>query len=44
MEDKRVKQFFSESGYQWKEGGHKEKMNEDEYGECIVYSYMKIEE
>jgi hypothetical protein len=26
------------------DGRHKEKMNEGEYGGCILYSYLKIEE
>jgi hypothetical protein len=26
------------------EGGHKERVREGEYGRCILYSYMKIEE
>jgi hypothetical protein len=25
-------------------GRHKERVNDDEYGECTLYSYMKIEE
>jgi hypothetical protein len=28
----------------WEGVGYKERMNESEYGECILYSYMKIEE
>jgi hypothetical protein len=44
MKGKRVKQIFSGSWYQWKVGGHKEKKNECKYGECILYSYMKLEE
>jgi hypothetical protein len=31
-------------GYQWEGGGHKERGNEGEYGGCILYLYMQIEE
>jgi hypothetical protein len=44
MKDGRVKQVFSRDGYQCGRGGHKESVNESEYGGCILYSYMKIEE
>jgi hypothetical protein len=27
-----------------KGGGHKERVNECEYGRCVLYLYMKIEE
>jgi hypothetical protein len=37
--DRKVKQVFYGGGYQW-EGI---RVNEDEYGGCILYSYMKIE-
>jgi hypothetical protein len=35
---------FSRGGYQWKVCGHKERGNEGEYGGCILYPHMKIEE
>jgi hypothetical protein len=44
MKDRRVKQVFSGGGYQWEGGRHKKRVNEGEYGGCILYSYMKIEE
>jgi hypothetical protein len=25
-------------------GGHKERLNENEYGDCILYLYIKIKE
>jgi hypothetical protein len=31
-------------GYQWESSGHKERVNEDEYGGCVLYLYMKTEE
>jgi hypothetical protein len=31
-------------GLFWEVGGHMERMNESEYGKCILYSYMNIEE
>jgi hypothetical protein len=40
---RRVKWVFSRGGCQWDRGGHKERVNEGEYGGCILYSYMKIE-
>jgi hypothetical protein len=30
--------------YQREVGGHEEKVYEGEYGDCILYLYMKIEE
>jgi hypothetical protein len=30
--------------YQWKEGGHKEKVKEGEYGETIKYSCVKMKQ
>jgi hypothetical protein len=30
--------------YQWEVGGPNERGNEGEYGGCILYPYMKIEE
>jgi hypothetical protein len=44
MQDRRVKYIFSRDGFQWEVGGHKERNNEGEYGECVLYPYMKIEE
>jgi hypothetical protein len=44
MKGKKVKHLFSRGGDQWEVGGHKEKVNECEYGECVLYSYMRIEE
>jgi hypothetical protein len=42
---RREKEVFSGCGYQWKEGGgHKDRWNEGEYGGCILYTYMKIEQ
>jgi hypothetical protein len=38
------KKVFARGGYQWEVGGPKERGNEGEYGECILYRYMKIEE
>jgi hypothetical protein len=35
---------FSRDGYQWEGSGQKERENEDEYGECILCPYMKLEE
>jgi hypothetical protein len=29
--------------YQWEEGGHKERVKEDEFGRDIMYSCMKME-
>jgi hypothetical protein len=33
-----------QEGYQWQAGKHKDKGDEDEYGGCILYPYMKTEE
>jgi hypothetical protein len=44
MKSRKIKQVLSRGGYQWKGGGHKERVNEGEDGECILYSCMKIEE
>jgi hypothetical protein len=44
MRDKRAKQVFCRSEYQWESGSHKERVNEGEYGRCIFYSDTKIEE
>jgi hypothetical protein len=38
MKDWRGKQVFSRGGYQWEWRGHKERVNEGEYGGCILYS------
>jgi hypothetical protein len=44
MKDRKIKQVLSGCGYQWEGGGDKERVKEGEYGECILYSYMKIEQ
>jgi hypothetical protein len=44
LKDRRVKQVLSRGGYQWEVRGQKERRNKGEYGGCILYSYMKIEE
>jgi hypothetical protein len=44
MKDRKVTQIFSKGGYQVGGDGHKETVNEGEYGSCILYSYVKIEE
>jgi hypothetical protein len=36
--DRKVKQVLSKGRYQWKRGGHKKRVKEDEYGGCIIYS------
>jgi hypothetical protein len=41
---KKVKQILSRGGYQWEGSGHKERVNEYEYGGFILYSNMKIRE
>jgi hypothetical protein len=41
---KEERKIFSEGGYQWVWEGHKERVNKGEYGRCILYSYIKIEE
>jgi hypothetical protein len=41
MKDRRIKQVFL--GIRWG-GRHKEWVNEGEYGECILYPYIKIKE
>jgi hypothetical protein len=38
MKGRREKQIFSGAGYQWEGGGHKERVNEGEYGRCIFIS------
>jgi hypothetical protein len=38
MKGRREKQIFSGAGYQWEGGGHKERVNESENGEYILYS------
>jgi hypothetical protein len=43
MKVRRCKQVFSKDGTS--DGGrHKERVNENEYGGCIMCSYMKTEE
>jgi hypothetical protein len=44
MKERRIKEVFPRGGYQWERCGYKERMNEGEYGKCILYSYMKIKE
>jgi hypothetical protein len=44
MKDSRIKQGLLWGIYQCVEGGHKERVNEGEYGGCILYSYIKIKE
>jgi hypothetical protein len=44
VKDRRVKQVCSGAEYQWEVGRHKERVNEGEYGGCVLDSYMKIEE
>jgi hypothetical protein len=41
--DRKIKLFLSGDVYQWEEGGNKERVNEGEYGGCILYSCVKIE-
>jgi hypothetical protein len=41
--ERRVKQIFSSLGTNGM-GEHKERVNEGEYGRCILYLYMKVEE
>jgi hypothetical protein len=45
-EEQEVKQVLPRGAFQWEEGenGHKESVNKGEYGGCILYSYVKIEE
>jgi hypothetical protein len=40
MKERRVKQVVSKCRYQCKGRGHKERVNEDECGGCILYSYV----
>jgi hypothetical protein len=37
MKDRKVKEVFSGGEFQWLDGGHKERMNEEKYGGCILY-------
>jgi hypothetical protein len=36
----KAKQILSGGWYQWEGGGHKERVEEDEYGENTMYSCM----
>jgi hypothetical protein len=44
MKGRRVKYVFSGRWVSVGGGGHKERVNEGEYGGYVLYSYMKIEE
>jgi hypothetical protein len=44
LKKKKVKELLSRDGYQWKEGGHKERVKEGEYDTGILYSSMKTEQ
>jgi hypothetical protein len=44
MKDRKVKQVLSGGGYQWGRGGGMKRVKEGEYGGCVLYSYMKIEQ
>jgi hypothetical protein len=44
MRPKKGKMVFSRNEYQQEVSEHKERGNEDECGECILYPYIKIEE
>jgi hypothetical protein len=44
MNGRGVKYVFSRLGTCERERGHKKSMNKGEYGRCILYSYIKIEE
>jgi hypothetical protein len=35
---------FPRGGYQWEVGRHNERGKEGEYGGCVLYPYMKVEE
>jgi hypothetical protein len=41
MKDRRVKQVFSRGRYLWEGGGHKERVNEGEYGGYSLHSYIR---
>jgi hypothetical protein len=42
-ENRKVKQVLSGDGSQWEERGYKERVQEGECGETIMYSCMKVE-
>jgi hypothetical protein len=44
MKGRRVKKSFLEVVTSGRGGKQKKRVNEGEYGRCILYSYMKIEE
>jgi hypothetical protein len=44
MKDRKIKQVLSWVGYQWDGGGHEKSVKENNYGRCILYSCMKIEQ
>jgi hypothetical protein len=44
MREKKENKSFLVGRYQWEGGRHKVRVNEYEYGRCILYSYMEIEE
>jgi hypothetical protein len=44
MEDRKIKRVLLGDGYLWKGVGHKKGVKEGEYGGCILYSCMKIEQ
>jgi hypothetical protein len=43
MKDRKVKQVLSGGWYQQDRGKHKGRVKEGEYGGCIMYSCMKME-
>jgi hypothetical protein len=44
MKDRKVKQVLSRDGFQWEGREHKKRVEQAEYGGCILYSCMKIEQ
>jgi hypothetical protein len=42
LKGRKVNQVLSESGYQWDRGSYKERVKDSEYGESILYLWMKI--
>jgi hypothetical protein len=44
MNYRRVKQFFSRGGNQWEGEGKTEWVKDGEYGGCVLYLFMKIEQ
>jgi hypothetical protein len=43
MEGRKVKQVLYRGRYQWEVGSYKERMKDDKYAGCILYSCIKIE-